>query len=227
MSDYYWNRFYSTHDVAQQPSSFARFVCEQAGKAVVGGTVLDMGCGNGRDALFLAAPASRGGGGAAHVRGFDGSREALALAQQRARTEHVTNVDFRQRHIDKLNLSLAVPQYTLVYMRFLLHVLPEDHAHHALQWAAASLRPGGVLAIEARSARGLGTPDEREWIPVPGGAADGYVTPSGHYRRWIQMRALLEDLRELALTVVYQQEAKGLSPYGDEDPLLIRVLAQK
>ena len=45
-----WIDFYKTEDLPTEPSDFARFC-----KPYIKGSVLDVGCGNGRDAKFLGA----------------------------------------------------------------------------------------------------------------------------------------------------------------------------
>ena len=52
----YWNRFYSeAHQELQAPSSFAVHVTDELGLARPGLRLFELGCGNGRDALFFAS----------------------------------------------------------------------------------------------------------------------------------------------------------------------------
>ena len=48
-----------------------------------------------------------------------------------------------------------------------------------------------------------------------------------HYRRFQNAEALVEDLRARGWKVTHHEEGTGLSPYGEEDPVLCRVVARR
>ena len=53
----YWNKFYEENGVIHQPSSFARYIEDRYFEN--GKTLLELGCGNGRDAIFFAEKGKR------------------------------------------------------------------------------------------------------------------------------------------------------------------------
>ncbi|MGU3654262.1 FAD-dependent oxidoreductase [Mycolicibacterium sp. A43C] len=99
------------------------------------GRALDLGCGEGADAMWLA---SRGWS----VVATDVSEVALERAQQDA-GELLSHIDF-QRH--DLEVSFPEGQFDLVSAQFLHSKLPMDRVR-VLRRAAEAVAPGGVLLI--------------------------------------------------------------------------------
>lgn len=104
-----------------------------------GQVCLDVGCGGGDVTLELA----RVVGSAGSVTGIDIDSTKLALAQQEAADEGITNVEFRVLGVDQLGDET---QYDLVYARFLLTHLRDPAA--ALHRMMKATKPGGVVIVE-------------------------------------------------------------------------------
>ena len=51
----YWQKFYAAQRTPFEPSLFAQFVWENFLQKNAAPTLLELGCGNGRDAVFLSA----------------------------------------------------------------------------------------------------------------------------------------------------------------------------
>ena len=101
------------------------------------GTALDLGCGEGGDAMWLAEHGWR-------VVAVDISETALARAAEDAQARGVGDrIDFRQH-----DLSQSFPEgaFDLVSAQFLHSMLPLDRTA-IFGKAAAAVRPGGVLLI--------------------------------------------------------------------------------
>ena len=49
---------------------------------------------------------------------------------------------------------------------------------------------------------------------------------NGHYRRFIRKDELLKELSSVGFSVEHEQEANNLSVHQDDNPWLIRVVAQ-
>ena len=88
-----------------------------------------------------------------------------------------------------------------------------DSAAHDL------LSPGGIFCIECRS------------INDPLARTGDVLSPderiAGHYRRFIVLPELLEKLQQQGFQILEQVESNGLAVFGDEDPVVIRVLAAR
>jgi hypothetical protein len=109
-------------------------------------------------------------------------------------------------------------QLDVVYMRFVLHAVPAEVASRALSWASRNLRAGGRIFIEARSVLGslygVGTPAGR----------DAFFQ-DGHFRRFIRADELVRELRELGFKIDDVCEEAHLAVHGDDDPVVVRVMA--
>jgi SAM-dependent methyltransferase len=120
------------------------------------GTALDLGCGEGADAIWLATNGWQ-------VTATDFSRVALTRAADHATAAAVT-VDWQ--HHD-LGVSFPEGTFDLVTSQF-LHSLGDLPREQILRRAAAAVAPGGVLLIEGHLSAGpwhhvdlhLPTPDE-------------------------------------------------------------------
>lgn len=210
MDGRYWEHFYNEpHPDLEAPSTFARFCHERLRP---GDALFELGCGNGRDALYFASLGLR----------------VVACDQSSTAIEHLglRSTDHRFPHApqfvaaDFTLLDARQPDLDVVYSRFTLHAVTAPEASRALAWSHASLRPGGVLLIEVRSVLGSlygkGQPAGR----------DAFLH-DGHYRRFVRSDELHGELGALGFDVVDAIESDGLAVYKDDDPVVIRVVARK
>lgn len=205
----YWDHFYEQpHPDLATPTSFA-----QACLALLrpGESVFELGCGNGRDAIYLARNGLR-------VFASDPSHAALAEVRSRMDREvfaHAPQLiarsmnDLDGRHAGDLDS---------VYTRFVLHAVTDDVASAGLRWAARNLRPGGRLLVEARSVLGSlygkGEPAGR----------DAFIY-DGHYRRFIRADELRDELCRIGFRIDDLVETSGVAVRDGDDPVVIRVFA--
>lgn len=209
----YWDEYYRLgRPELEEPSSFARHC-----RARIQGDqrLFELGCGNGRDALFFAHHGL-------HVVACDQSAVAIATLEARPDLGHFRH---RPRFIEANFATLPQhhrDEFDFVYSRFSMHATTAATASLALAWTAASLRPGGALLLEARSVRGSLYGRGRA---VPGDR-DAFIH-DGHYRRFLRSEDLCAQLTELGLTIEELIEADGLSVFKDDDPVVIRVVATR
>lgn len=212
--DAYWNSFYAgRHPDIENPSSFARLVLTRLEPQAL---LFELGCGNGRDALFFAAQGQR-------VIGCDRSQVAIDLLATRPDLDkfhhrpRFLRADFAELHqvYDGTHEPLDA-----IYSRFTLHAVPAAVQSAALAWSATHLRAGGQLLIEVRSVKGSlygkGEAVER----------DAFIH-DGHYRRFLRLEELSAELAGLGLDVVEATESAGVAVYKDDDPVVIRLTARK
>ena len=127
-------------------------------------TVVDVGCGAGGEAVFLAERGFR-------VIGVDASRDALAVAGRRAAE---AGVELDLRHGSALDLPLAGGEAGFALDRGCFHVVErEDRGAYAAE-IERTLAPGGGLLLRGARAddeeEGLVAVDEAEvdrWFPAP------------------------------------------------------------
>lgn len=208
--DAYWNRFYSHRQVEiEVPSTFAQHV---VGQIRAGARLFELGCGNGRDALYFA---SRG------VRVVACDRSKVAVESLRARPELAAfphRPEFLAADFQELGAVYQGPPHDVVYSRFTMHAVPAEVQAAALAWARSTLAPGGQLLIEARSVKGslYGRGEQVE--------RDAFIH-DGHYRRFLRLDELLAELEGLGFGIASAVETAGVAVFHDDDPVVIRVAA--
>lgn len=102
--------------------------------------VLDVGCGNGSVSLLLAKLVGEAG----QVIGIDLDGPSLALARERVRQLHLSNITFMQG--DVCSLSPELGPFDAAVGRRVIMYLPDPV--NAIRRIAATLRPGGVVAFQ-------------------------------------------------------------------------------
>ena len=207
----YWANFYA-HAKHAGGSTFFEFV---DGRADTPGTVIDIGCGDGRDSFAFGAAGRT-------VLGLDRSHVAVAYADLHAEELGLGDrVRFRGVDVSDTETLSAILRETiegspdapvLFYLRFFLHSIPEDVQDGLLGVIDSVARPGDMFAAEFRT-------DQDQ--------ARKHVHRK-HYRRYQNGPAFGVALRErYGFDVLHEQESTGLSPYRDEDPMLFRVIARR
>ncbi len=101
-------------------------------------------------------------------------------------------------------------EFDYVYCRFVLHAVPEYIEDYILSNVRKVLKRQGKLFVETRSDKGN----------IKSGV-------NHHYRRLINFESLKQKLLNLNFRFLMLEESKGLSVYNQEDPMLIRIIADK
>ena len=200
----YWEKYYATHREPTPCSNFAKFVLPFLKPDHL---LLELGCGNGKDSIHFA----RNG---VNVLAVDQcTKEMHFLSEKFA---ELPNIDFTSGDMTALE---GVPNPDYVYSRFTLHAIDLEGEKKVLSWVSKNLNPKGLFLIEVRSVNdelyGQGT-------PMPDNA---YFTD--HYRRFEVLDELEQRIKDTGLEVIYKLESKGLAPYNDKDPSIIRIIAMK
>jgi len=202
----YWNDFYKKGDVPREGSTFASSILHKIDKMEV---MVEMGCGNGRDAYFFASKGIK-------IWAFD-------IAETVTDLKPVENGNPKFICADFTNLQTPYDnqRFGTVYSRFTLHAIRVDGASRSLKWAFHNLISGGLLLIEVRSVLdplcGKGTKVE--------GERDAWINT--HYRRFLRKDELVGELQSLGFIMEHIQEENNLSIYKDDNPVVIRIHARK
>ncbi len=209
IEEIYWANFYA-RTVYDSGSSFFELVDSRAD---LPRTVVDIGCGDGRDSYAFAAA------GWNQVTGLDRSHVGVRQATRKAE-----QLGYGGRlSFDACDVGDAEPLRRILqgsrsgdapmvfYARFFLHSIPEDVQRTLMNVVADCARPGDWFAAEFRTDR------DEAIVKVHG----------NHYRRFQNGVAFGRALREsFGFTPVLEQEGNGFSPYKGEDPQLYRVIAR-
>lgn len=199
----HWGSFYAEDAAPRRPSPFAQTVAD----ALVPGTrILEIGCGNGRDACFFA--------GQGHdVVAIDRSPEAVDAAGAAG-----SSARFLAGTLPELESDIG-DQFDAAYSRFVIHAMPVTEEEELLDSVAQALKPGGRFFIECRS------------INDPMSRLGEVLSPTerihGHYRRFIILEELRDRLTSRGFAIEEEVESDGLAVFGDDDPVVIRISARK
>jgi SAM-dependent methyltransferase len=202
-----WAHFYARRgdDVPTTPSDFARWVLPRTDAE----RLVDVGSGNGRDAVFFASQ----------------GRDVLALdavpsALNRSRTmAHDTGVTLRARrlNLDSLRETLVAGALdsreagrTDVYARFLVHCLGADSLEHFWRYTAMVLDKGGQAFLEFRTPADRGRPK--------------HFAPRRH--RFASPDDIASSAEAAGGRVVERHVGTGMAVLGEEDPHVCRMVVQ-
>ena len=199
----HWGSFYSGDVAPKKPSPFAEAVAE---KLNPGTKLIEIGCGNGRDACFFARIGHE-------VTAIDRSPEAVEAAKSEG-----TSVRFSAGTLPALREEISAP-FDVAYSRFVIHAMPLTEEEELLDSIGNILAPGGRIFIECRS------------INDPMSRLGEVLSPTerihGHYRRFIVLDEFRDRLTQRGFVIEEEIESDGLAVYGDEDPVVIRVTARR
>jgi 2-polyprenyl-3-methyl-5-hydroxy-6-metoxy-1,4-benzoquinol methylase len=120
----------------EQVETLAQRIEAQTGFSLESSTVLDFGCGVGRNALPLAERC-------AHVYGLDISPAVLREADSRAKELGLGNVEW----MDASRLDELAGRYDLVVSFFVFQHIPSREGERVFDKLVRGLRPGGAGAI--------------------------------------------------------------------------------
>jgi SAM-dependent methyltransferase len=206
----YWNNHYQNATLIEPPSTFVTFVCNFFGGRV-DGNIIDHGCGDGRDSYFLSDIAP--------VYALDTSESAIRLCETRRPEKHTYPVHFIQADENGLDRCLKQKDIGLFYSRFVWHSMTLEQELKVLASLNRHLKRGGILAIEARttldSLAGQGTKISKDERVL------------GHYRRFLDISALTDRVRDAKFELLVLEDSKGMSVVGNDDPHLVRLIAKK
>ena len=208
MDKNYWKNIYSKQSEGEQPSLFARYIVDN--HVVENKNLIELGCGNGRDAIFFA-------NANANVVAVDQCDNIIELLDHRF--QKVGNLKFKCLDFTCMD---DVTKYDIVYSRFTLHSISQSQEDGVLSWAYRNLNVGGCLCIEVR-----GQKNEIYKVGEPvDGEPDAFIL-NGHYRRFLNFNDLCNTLKTIGFRIDFADERKGFAPYNGTDETYIRVIASK
>tara|TARA_B110000503_G_scaffold141547_1_gene235427 strand:- start:1044 stop:1646 length:603 start_codon:yes stop_codon:yes gene_type:complete len=191
----YWETFYEKHPENKIPSNFAVYI--NSVYLNKNKTLLELGCGNGRDAIYFINQGLK-------VTAIDLATKEIDYLKQL----NIQNITFKAHDFTKL---YEYSNFDFVYSRFTLHSINEDSENSVLSQLNGVLKPGGLFLLEARSIK------DKELEKEFG---------IDHYRRYIDLERVTKKIKDKGFTIIESLESQGLAKYKRENPYVIRIIAR-
>ena len=201
----HWDKYYKKDNIPKFPSPFAEYVANQLDTQK---TILEIGCGNGRDSKFFSSLGH-------HVTGLDRSVEAIELCKKLYLDESIEFFFGTITDIEKINRK----KYDLIYSRFVIHAMSLDEEVKTLNTSYRLLKKNGQFFTECRS---INDP-----LSEKGKILSHTERMDGHYRRFIILKEFKQRLVQEGFRINKTTESDGLAKLGDDDPVVIRLNAIK
>lgn len=208
MLDPFWNNHYKAFRV-QEPSNFAQYVTQHYLRST--DTLIELGCGNGRDARLLIQKVKR-------YIGIDGCPVAIeACGNNIAQKANVTLqcTDFTNIDFDAFTENTS---RFVMYSRFSLHSVNYTEADRLLSNLNKVTTVPWLFLLEARTIY-----DELYGVGEQIGL---HEFRTDHYRRFLDPAVFLQRL-STSFAVKYFEVAQGFARFGDQDPLVLRTVFAK
>jgi adenylylsulfate kinase-like enzyme/SAM-dependent methyltransferase len=202
----YWNAYYESKPNIEQSSLFAVAIGSQLKKSC---TILDLGCGNGRDSLYFYKLGL-------NVTAIDSSDLIIRGLQEQYNKGNLCFIcdDF------VCSSMIYAGQYDYCYSRFSLHAINEEQEDEVIANVYKVLKEGGKFFLEVRSVN-----DDLYGKGKKVGNNSYFY--DGHFRRFLKCDELENKMLAVGFKIEYSKEQRGFSPFGKDDPPIIRMILKK
>ena len=197
----YWQSVYASSAVPTHPSQFAVFV--QSWLHSSDATIIEVGCGNGRDSRFFH--------GLGHNVIVTDQVICDELNEYSNGNDRFSAVESNIEDAAELLKELVdFKKPVVLYSRFFQHAIPEEVQQAQLASFSKVLNRDSILFFEFRL-------DGDKDMPKEFGTT--------HYRRFQSSEQFIETLRENDFACGYSCEGQGYARYKSEDPQVGRFVA--
>lgn len=203
----YWNQFYGARAASLvMPSQFALFVL---GETPDDCSIVDIGCGTGRDTLYFASQGRKAVGVDASVAGVEHC----------ARTASSNGLDatFLASTVDSPTLAAEIGRVAAlegpvcIYARFFVHAINDAEEEAFLALASRLCKDGDLLAAEFRTLRDAQLAKET----------------GAHYRRYVDPMTFIHRAISHGFASDYFVEGFGYAKYKNDDAHVARCVLRK
>jgi len=212
MDKEYWEEYYKNDENLtgeRSPSNFAVFCNDEFFSE--NDVIVDLGAGSGRDSLYFV-----------HLGHTVYSLDQCESPSDLKDSLIAEDIEDRLQMIigDFVNYDYSLlPHVDVFYSRFTLHAIKLAEENVILSKVFDKLKLGGRICIEARTIKD-------DLFGVGQHICDTtYMTD--HCRRFIDTHNFISKLLKLGFELEFFHESKGFSRQKDNDPHLMRVIAQK
>jgi len=213
MDKKYWNEYYQKHGTDEgisKSSSFAKF-CLEGFFTEKNLNIIELGSGNGRDAIFFAHHQHS-------VVAIDQSTTAIDIEKRKLDIEIGQYLKPRALDFVKEDYS-QYGKIDVFYSRFTIHSITKNDENLLLPNVYKSLSNDGLFCIEVRT-----TKDPLFGV---GQSCGDNVYITDHKRRFIDSDDFLKNVLSLGFKLIYFTEKDNLSIYKNDNPVLMRMVLKK
>lgn len=206
MNSNYWDNFYDTNNgITEKPSSFCDFTLNYLKDYPEHKTLIDLGCGNGRDLMHFKQNNYI-------CSGIDSSKIICD------KLKNLTDVNI----ICKSFVSCRFDKYDIYYSRFSIHALNYESVLDFIYNISIKMDEKSLLFIETRSIKGSKYENCDYYV-------DDFESGIGekHKRTLFNKKYLINLFNRCNLFTEYDNETNNLSPYNGDNPYLIRLVFRK
>ncbi len=199
----YWNEYYKTHRVNKDSSTFAKYIIN---KLLPNKRLIDLGCGNARDSIYFAQHNIE-------VLGIDYADDEIKYLNENFSKDNLKFI------VQDMGAMGDLGKFDYIYSRFSLHAISKMAEESLLNWISNSLLPEGLFFLEARS--------QKDPMFKQGKKISDTENITDHYRRYSDFEEIKEKIINIGLEILEDVESNNLSVFGDDNPVLIRIIAKK
>ena len=199
----YWNEFYKKNSINSE-STFAKFTYKKIKN--IRGKVLDIGCGNGRDAYFF------------NKKGFDVT--AIDISQKaihRNSRVKIKNLVFKKFDVEKDKIKT---KFEIIYCRFFVHTLDEKLEDKLIHIIKNTRKENTMVFLEFRNYKDkiFGNFKANEHNKI-------IEFEKGHIRRIIDPKVFQKKFTSKTKSkIIYQKSGINLSIVKKDNPNLTRMI---
>lgn len=200
----YWDSFYKSSQNLNYPSQFAAFAASLVNESDL---LLDIGCGNGRDSVFLSQYVN-------NIVAIDKCDIAVQKINERfdssnsIAVSHSFGDDDNEALIDKI--TFQSPKRKVFYSRFFFHSIDEQTQSCVLKFVKSYGKFGDICCFEFRT------------------SGDQYREKiyGNHERRYVDFNQFINELLANGFKIVYKIEGNGMAFFKGEDATVGRIVCE-
>lgn len=200
----FWNSFYKKKFNIVKPSPFAKFVLKKIKKNKR--TLLDVGCGNGRDTSYFIKNKIK-------ALGFDVSKQAINSTTKKFPQK---NIFFCKDICRPIKKKIQKDLYGYIYARFFLHAIDLNQEKIFFSNCKKILDKNGKVFLEFRTIK--------DPIFKLGKKISKYEYFTDHYRRFIDIELFEKRIEKFGFIIEFKKSGINLAKFKKENPHVCRVI---